>query len=250
MTCQIDNVNKMFSLSMTIIYVFNISYVRRWKQQNSTFGKMEQEVIGGGAYWKMSDWEISSIKSCISNVSSALFVHTTLDYIATLSALRIVWVTLAGGWRSIIAVSDSDSPALMRSALGNLGPTHSAGQTSTKQSPFCRKPKLSKIWNFHNFAALPNSVLPQHSRHLVLIQHLASSTWCYFDDDAFTSFTHVMTAQTQRCPCQNIASFHRSLPSQMVMCPWQWGCNPQLSETSHCFHNLNPGVTLDFWRLL
>ena len=23
--------------------------------------------------------------------------------------------------------------------------------------PFCRKPKLSKIWNFHEFAALPNS---------------------------------------------------------------------------------------------
>ena len=80
-----------------------------------------------------------------------------------------IWVylgTLAGAWPSIIAVSDSDSPPLMRSARGNRGPPQ---QTSTKRSLFAENPNCLKFGTFTSLRRC--QILPQPCRHLVLIKH-------------------------------------------------------------------------------
>ena len=139
-----------------------------------------------------------------------------------------IWVylgTLAGAWPSIIAVSDSDSPPLMRSARGNRGPPQ---QTSTKRSLFAENPNCLKFGTFSSLRRC--QILPQPCRHLVLIKHhrhidhrhrWVAKRWISFQVVFATSILW----------CLNIVSLDRSLESKMAMWPWQWGCNPLIVRT-------------------
>ena len=179
-------------------------------------------------------------QQCISIICS----HNSRSYHHSISFEHIV-LYIGRCCPSIIAVSDSDSPPLMRSALGNPGPPHPPGQTSTKRSPFCRKPKLSKIWNFHNFAAgaakfCPPSAHPTPgiviinapATHLANFDNVQIRLWKkphQFLTSSFTIFTSFSTSVFWFHFIAQLDVQHGNVE--------KWGRNPLFSETPHSFYS-------------
>ena len=182
-------------------------------------------------------------QQCISIICS----HNSRSYHHSISFEHIV-LYIGRCCPSIIAVSDSDSPPLMRSALGNPGPTHPPGQTSTKRSPFCRKPKLSKIWNFHNFAAGAAKFCPPsaHPTPGIVIINAPATHLANFDNVQIRLWKkphQVSLFSPVSAPCPGFIS-SRSLTSNMAM--WKSGdvirCLVKpLTDSFYSFYTLQSG---------
>ena len=105
-------------------------------------------------------------QQCISIICS----HNSRSYHHSISFEHIV-LYIGRCCPSIIAVSDSDSPPLMRSALGNPALPTLPDKLLRNGRLFAENPNCLKFGTFTiSRQGLPNSVLPP------LIQHLASSS--------------------------------------------------------------------------